>query len=81
MPIPLSPGAIDSRGRLLISLVPRDSWFNPLAILEVASGRVTQFGASPLNDHTTAAWLPDGRIATTEHGLRAALWKFTPEAR
>jgi predicted Ser/Thr protein kinase len=81
MPVPLSPSAIDSRGRLLIPLVPKDSWFNPLAILEIASGRVTQFGASPVNDHTTAAWLPDGRIATTEQGLRAALWKFTPEAR
>ena len=75
---PLSPSAMDAKGRLLVSLLPRDSWFNPIAILDTATGRITRVPADELSDHQSAAWTPDGHIVTLQLGLRATLWRFTP---
>jgi hypothetical protein len=74
----LSPSAMDAKGRLLVGILPRDSWFNPVAILDTATGRITRVPADELTDHTSAAWTPDGHIVTLQLGLRATLWKFTP---
>jgi len=81
MPWPLSPSALDGKGRLLVSLLPRDSWFNPIAILDTATGRMTRVPADDLSDHLTAGWTADGRIVTIQVGLRATLWKFSPQSK
>jgi hypothetical protein len=78
---PLSPGALDSKGRLLITLALRDSWFNPLAIVDTATGRLTRIPGDDSSDYHTAAWTPDGHIVTIQLGLRAALWKFAPHPK
>jgi hypothetical protein len=77
MPWPLSPCAMDAKGRLLVSLLPRDSWFTPVGILDTATGRITRVPADELSDHQSAAWTPDGHIVTLQLGLRAMLWRFT----
>ena len=48
-------------------LATRDSWFNPPGIIDIASGRIT------------SVWLPDGRVLSLALGIRATMWKFTPE--
>jgi Tol biopolymer transport system component len=78
MPRPLSPNAIDAKGRLLVALLPQDSWFDPVALLDTATGRVSRV-TDDLSDHQSSAWTPDGHIVTLQQGLRATLWKFTPE--
>jgi hypothetical protein len=78
---PLGPGAMDAGGRLLVSLSPLDSWFNPLGILDTATGRITRVPGNELSDHLSAVWAPDGRIIAVQVGLRATLWKFTLEDR
>jgi eukaryotic-like serine/threonine-protein kinase len=74
-----SSGSIDAHGRMLISLDPLDSWFNSIAILDTATGRITRVPGDTLSDHHSAVWTPDGRILATQVGLRATLWKFQPE--
>ena len=78
---PLSSGAMDASGRLLLMGQPFDSWFNPLLVLDTATGRLTRVPSNDLSDHLSAAWLPDGRIVALRMGLRAALWKLTPEGQ
>jgi hypothetical protein len=81
MPWPLSPSAIDGNGRLLIALLPQDSWFDPVAVLDTATGRISRVPADDLSDHFSSAWTPDGHIVTLQVGLRGTLWKFAPGGR
>ena len=76
-----SSGSIDARGRLLISILPGDSWFNPIGILDTATGRITRVPGDILSDHHSAVWAPGGKIVSTRTGLRATMWKFTPEGK
>jgi predicted Ser/Thr protein kinase len=76
-----SSGSIDARGRLLISINPVDSWFNPIGILDTATGRITRVPEDILSDHHSAVWAPGGKIISMRTGLRATMWKFTPEGK
>jgi predicted Ser/Thr protein kinase len=73
-----SPGTIHPDGRMLVSLNPTDSWFNPPALLDMSSGRVTRLLNNGLTDYHSLAWMPDGKIVATQLGARATIWKFTP---
>lgn len=76
-----SSGSIDANGRLLVSLSPVDSWFNPIGILDTVTGRITRVPGDPLSDHHSAVWTPDGKIISTQAGLRATIWKFRMEGK
>jgi eukaryotic-like serine/threonine-protein kinase len=77
----LSPNALRSDGRLLVPLAPRDSWFNPPAIVDTANGRVTRIPSDTVSDYHSMSWLPDGQIVALQIGLRATIWKFKLERR
>jgi hypothetical protein len=72
---------MDGAGRLLVTGQLADSWFNPLLVLDTATGRLARVPSDDSADHLSAAWTPDGRIIALRVGLRATLWKFTPESR
>jgi eukaryotic-like serine/threonine-protein kinase len=74
-------GSVDAKGRALFSVSPLDSWFNPLAILDTATGHITRVPGDNLSDHHAALWTPDGHIISTQIGLRATIWKFQPEGQ
>jgi len=76
----VSPGTIHPDGRMLVSL-NLDSWFNPPALLDMASGRVTRLLDNRQNDYHSLAWMPDGQIVATQQSMRATIWKFTPERK
>jgi hypothetical protein len=78
---PYPPNAIDARGRLLISLQLRDSWFNPLGILDTLTGHIERVPVDTVSDYLSAAWTTDGHIVSTEVGLHATMWRFRPESR
>jgi serine/threonine protein kinase len=77
----LQAGALDAKGRLLLGLNPFDSWFNPMGLLDTATGKIARIPCDPLSDHQSAAWTADGQIISSQLGLRATLWAFTPRAR
>ena len=66
---------------MLVSLMMPNSWFNPPALLDMGSGRVTRLMNNSLNDYHSLAWMPDGQIVATQQGMRATIWKFTPEVK
>jgi hypothetical protein len=73
-----SSGSLDAKGRLLVSLSPLDSWFNPLGILDTATGQIVPVPADPSSDHRSGVWTPDGRIVFTQMRALTTIWKFQP---
>ena len=80
-PFQLSPSALSADGRLLTPLLPRNSWFNPPAIVDTSTGRTTRIPSDNLSDYQSVGWTPDGQVIAIKIGLRAALWKFQPVSR
>jgi hypothetical protein len=80
-PMQLSPNALRADGRLLTSLLPRDSWFNPPGIVETQGGRITRIPSDNLSDYQSVGWTPDGHVMALRIGVRATLWKFEPAWR
>jgi hypothetical protein len=48
---------------------------------EADAGRVTHLLDNRLNDYHSLAWMPDGQIVATQQGMRATIWKLTPECK
>jgi hypothetical protein len=80
-PMQLSPNALHADGRLLTSLLPRDSWFNPPGVVDTLTGRTTRIPSDNLSDYQSVGWTPDGQVMALRIGLRATLWKFQATAR
>jgi hypothetical protein len=77
----MSPGTIRSDGQMLMPLNVADSWFNPLALLNLQTGRVTRLAGDNASDLPSAAWTRDGGIVAIRLGLVSTIWKFTPETK
>jgi eukaryotic-like serine/threonine-protein kinase len=77
----LSSSGLSADGRLLAPLAPRDSWFNPPGVLDIATGRVTRIPSDNQNDYRSMGWTRDGQVIALRNGLRATLWKFQPAPR
>jgi serine/threonine protein kinase len=75
----VSPGTIRSDGQMLVSLNVPDSWFNPLAQLDLQSGRITRLAGDGVSDLQSGAWTPDGGIVASREALVSTIWRFTPK--
>jgi hypothetical protein len=78
--VPLAGGVARSstlsEGRLLVSLAPKDSWFNVPGIVDTKTGKITRLPSPPITNSDVQNWTPDRRIVELREGLRAAIWKF-----
>jgi hypothetical protein len=79
-PVPVS-GSIGKDGRLLIGLQYLDSWFLDPSIVDLTTGQVTRIPVDFRGDTFFMSWTPDGQVLAAMAGLRASIWKFTPEVR
>jgi predicted Ser/Thr protein kinase len=77
----VSPGTIRADGQMLVSLNVADSWFNPLAKLDLKTGRITRLAGDGVSDLHSAAWTRDGGIVASRMGLVSRIWKFTPQEK
>jgi hypothetical protein len=75
---PLSTSGLSADGRLLAPLAPADSWFNPPAVIDTATGRITRLPSDNQSDYRSMGWTRDGQVIALKNGLRATLWKFQP---
>jgi hypothetical protein len=72
---------LNADGRLLVPLRQRDSWFNPPAVIDTVTGRITRIPSDNQSDHRSMGWTRDGQVIALKNGLRATLWKFQPAWR
>lgn len=77
----ISPGTIRGDGQMLVALNVADSWFNPLALLDLKTGRITRLAGDNASDLHSPAWTPDGGIIANRLGLVSTIWKFSPQSK
>jgi len=73
-----APGAVDSRGRLLLEIASRDSWFYRLSMVDPEHDVITPL---PLRFHGglgSPCWAADGHITALGIGLASTLWRYRP---
>ena len=73
----LSPSAIDSKGRILLTVISAHSYYYHAAIFDPR----TKDLRLPLDfdgDVSAPAWLPDGRIGAAAQRYTSSLWRYQP---
>ena len=72
----LSPAAVDARGRILVSVQSKRSFYYETAILDPASKSFTLVPIQIDGDAAMAGWAPDGRILARGHRYSFSLWRY-----
>ena len=72
-----SMGGVRADGLLAASLLPIDSWFLQLGLVDLTSGRTTQLPSDGVSEVVSAAWTRDGQIVALRVGINATIWTFT----
>jgi len=72
----LSPAAVDSRGRILVSVISKQSFYYQTAIVDPASQSFTLVPIAIDGDAAMAGWAPDGRILVRGHRYLFSLWRY-----
>jgi eukaryotic-like serine/threonine-protein kinase len=72
-----SIGGVRADGVLAASLLPADSWWLRLGLVDLTSGRTTQLPGDGVSEVVSAQWTPDGQILALKQGMDATIWTFT----
>ena len=75
---PLSQGAVDASGRVVFEVDSPDSWFEQIAMLDLAHKTFSVIKTGFSGDMWHPAWEADGRIAAVGDGLESTLWRYRP---
>jgi eukaryotic-like serine/threonine-protein kinase len=78
-PIALGGNAMDRSGKMLVGIVPPDSWFFGAAVLDLKGGSVTRIPLNYTGDTLNMAWAQDGRVLASGEELVSHIWRFRPE--
>jgi hypothetical protein len=73
---PLSPAAVDDRGRLLVTVVSAHSFYYSTAILDPTAKTFTIVPVGIDGDVSAAGWAPDGRIVSGGNRYLTSLWRY-----
>jgi hypothetical protein len=76
--LPLGGNGVRKDGKILAGVIPRDSWFYSLTILDPATGRLTRVPLNYTGDIDLSGWGGDGQILAVGHPMGAQLWRFRP---
>jgi len=74
----LSPAAVDARGRILVTVASKHSFYYETAILDPSSKSFTTVPVAIDGDAAMAGWAPDGRIFVRGHRYFFSLWRYQP---
>jgi hypothetical protein len=72
---PLSPAAVDRRGRILISVLS-DSFYYKAAVLDPATKSFAVIPVALEGDVGAPGWAPDGRVLATGDRYLLTLWRY-----
>ena len=74
---PLSPAAVDARGRVLVSVLSQSqSFYYKVAMLDPATKSFTVIPVGIEGDVAGAGWTPDGRVLATADRYLLTLWHY-----
>jgi hypothetical protein len=74
---PLSPAAVDARGRVLVSVLSQaQSFYYKVAMLDPAAKSFTVIPIGIEGDVAGAGWTPDGRVLATADRYLLTLWHY-----
>jgi hypothetical protein len=74
----IASNAVGPDGRILVGVVPRASWFWPLAMLDPKTGRLEVLPPGDQYD-TNGGWTTDGHIVTLAQPVVSTLWRLRPQ--
>jgi Tol biopolymer transport system component len=77
----LSPQAIRGDGKIAITVLRPDSWWDELGILDPATGKVERLNVPYSGDATGPAWTADGRMISSGLLIEGSLWRFRMEKK
>jgi hypothetical protein len=80
-PVSVGSRALNPDGKMLINISPSDSWFYRVAVLDLATGRITPIPVTYPGDTMSANWTTDGRVLSVGLPLRSHIWRFRRSAR
>jgi len=75
-PLPLSPTAVDTAGRLLVPVNILDVFFYRAGIFDTAKNTMTIVPVPPRVVTVSAGWTPEGNIATRIVRWSSSLWRY-----
>jgi hypothetical protein len=77
----LSPAAIRGDGRIAITVLRPDSWWDEPGILDPATGKVERLNVPYSGDAGGPAWTADGRMISSGLLIQGSLWRFRKETK
>jgi Tol biopolymer transport system component len=77
----LSTAAIRSDGRIAITVLRPDSWWDEPAVLDPATGKVEKLNVPYSGDALAPAWTADGRMISSGLLIEGSLWRFRREKK
>jgi Tol biopolymer transport system component len=77
----LSPAAIRGDGRIAVTVLRPDSWWDELGILDPATGKVERLNVPYSGDAMAPAWAADGRMVSSGLLIEGSLWRFRKETK
>lgn len=75
---PLSPAAVDAKGRILFEVDSPDSWYEHVAMIDPVKKTFTVVPTGFNGDVWMPAWESGGRIAAVGARLDCTLWRYRP---
>ena len=73
---PLSPAAVDARGRILVSVATAHSFYYRTALIDPANKSFTIVPAAVDGDAAPGGWAPDGKIVFRGARYLMTLWRY-----
>jgi eukaryotic-like serine/threonine-protein kinase len=77
----LSSAAIRGDGRIAITVLRPDSWWDEPGILDPATGKVERLNVPYSGDAMAPAWTADGRMISSGLLIQGSLWRFRVEKK
>jgi len=77
----LSPAAIRGDGRIAVTVLRPDSWWDEPGILDPATGKVERLNVPYSGDAMGPAWTADGRMISSGLLIQGSLWRFRMEKK
>ena len=77
----ISPAAIRGDGKIAITVLRPDSWWDELAILDPTTGKVERLNVPYSGDAIAPAWTADGRMSGSGLLIEGSLWRFRMDTK